>query len=248
MTIGIPSDAELWEIVAAIQLCQSMGITEYAARYNGSQDALGMFDLAGLMGMSDEDGLAVPLETAKAYRAVNSSSEPYPAVLGRTSGLTPGIIRPPKFPNAKIEPSLSGGIVVCPFEINDAFRLPWQVWKELIRHARTYGLSVALLGRPGQRTDYATFTEGQILSSLPIEEKMAALASARLVIGVPNEWTWIASAWDKKIAIMQPDDIPNERWFGFPTAPYTLGRVLFTRSQLGVPVLLAGLRRIIEAL
>lgn len=248
MTISIPSDAELWEVVAAIQVLQSIGCGDAETDFQ-DQEATKLVSLAGICQWTSSQGgcdHTEALQTAKAYRAVESSQESYQAVLARSTGLERRFLRAPVFPNAGIKPSVSGGIVICPFEINDVFKLPWQVWQALIRHCRTYGLPVTLLGRRGQRADYATFTEGSILSGLPLLDKMQALASAKLVLGVPNEWTWMATAWKKQIAVMYPDDVPNDRWFGFGLEPRTLGRILYTRTQIQVPVILAGLRKMIE--
>jgi hypothetical protein len=248
MTIDFPDNMELWETVAAIQVMQSLGIGGRFPRFDGVvSDVVRLLVMAGVC-KKEQMMPAMPLQTAEAYRAVNASTESYQAVLARRSGLDCRRMKAPQFPNAGIAPSLSGGIVICPFEINDAFKFPWQVWRAVIRHARTYGLPVTLLGRPGQRMDYATFTEGSILSELPMIDKMRALADSRLVLGIPNEWTWMATAWKKKVLVFYPDDLPVDRWFGFDVAPYTLGRVLYTRSQLQIPVMLAGARRTIELL
>ena len=247
MTIDLPGDMELWETVAAIQVMQSIGCTSAQADLADS-DSARLLDLAGICGTGGLGSVPVPLQTAEAYRAVNASTESYQDVLARRSGLDCRRMKAPQFPNAGIGHSLSGGIVICPFEINDAFKFPWQIWRAVVRHARTYGLPVTLLGRPGQRMDYATFTEGSILSELSMIDKMKALADSRLVLGIPNEWTWMAPAWKKKVLVFYPDDLPVDRWFGFDVAPYTLGRVMYTRSQLQIPVLLAGARRIIELL
>lgn len=186
------------------------------------------------------------LATDKAHRQIATGNRPYQDVLATVSGLESKPIKPPRLPNAGIEPSTTGGIVICLFEAYEAFKLPWTVKKAIIKHCTTYGVPVYLLGRPGQRADYSPFTEGSILSDRPLQEKLEALASARLVLGVPNEWTWLATAWDKKVIVLHPDDMPHERWFGFDVAPRTLARLLVTWSQLQIPVILAGLRRLIE--
>ena len=249
MNIKIPSDAELWEVVAAIQVCQSQGATAGPVLSDGyPSDALELDRLAGLDTGSHEKGEYLKLNTTKAYREINSAKESYQAVLARVSGLPPVPIAAPRFPLANLNPSTGGGIIVCAQEVNEAFKLSWRVWRPIVRHLRSYGRPVRMLGQSGERMDYATFTEGQILSDLSMMEKLEALASADLVVGVPNAWTWIATAWKKKILVMHPDDVPAERWFGFDVAPRTLGRLLYTSSQLQVPVILAGLRRLIEVM
>jgi len=240
-------DVELWEVVAAIQVLQSQGVTAVVSACSlMSPRAVALLEAAGLhlYGPGNEP----QLDTMKAYREIGTAKESYPAVLARVSSLSAEPIKAPQFPATDITPSTDGGIIVCPHEVVDAFKLPWTVWRAIVRHLRSYGSQVRFIGRPGERMDYATFTEGQNLSNLPVQDQMQALASAKLIVGVPNEFTWLATAWEKKILVMHPDDMPVERWFGFDVAPQTLGRLLYTGSQLQVPVILAGLRKLIEAM
>jgi ADP-heptose:LPS heptosyltransferase len=242
VNIGIPSDAEMWEVVAAIQVCQSQGILTIENDAIG--DAAELYQMAGLLSAKPRN--RIDLDFSKAYRAIATVKETYQAMLARASGLESKPISVPQF--SGFTPSMNGGIIVCSHEVTGEFKLPWQVWRAIVRHLRSYGQTVRFLGRPGERMDYATFTEGQILSNLSLQERMQVLASAGLVVGVPNEWTWISTAWKKKVLVMQPDDVPQERWFGFDVAPQTLGRLLYTRSQLQVPVILAGLRKLISVM
>jgi hypothetical protein len=247
VNIGILPDVEMWEVVAAIQVCQSQGVSELVGGLTLDESLSWLVGAAGLRSVAVlQHDAATWLATAKAYREIGSAKEPYPAVLARVSGLEPKKIGPPRF--SGFTPSMDGGIIVCSHEVTSEFKLPWQVWKAIVRHLRSYGQTVRFLGRPGERMDYATFTEGNILSNLTLQERMQALASASLVVGVPNEWTWIASAWSKKILVMHPDDVPVERWFGFDVAPQTLGRLLYTSSQMQIPVVLAGLRKLISVM
>jgi len=247
MTIGIPCDAELWEVVAAIQVCQSQGVadvqTDFSTPSTVPSDLLKMAQLCQ-WGFAPD----VSLNTAKAYREIGSAKETYPAVLARVSGLEPKMIKAPQFPNLKLTPTTDAGIIVCPHEAVEAFKLPWTVWRAIVKHLRSYGVPVRFMGRPGERMDYCCFSEGSNLSNLSMLEQLNILASAKLIVGVPNEFVWCATTWGKKILVLHPDDIPVERWMGFDVAPQSLGRLLYTSSQLQVPVILAGLRKLISAM
>jgi hypothetical protein len=247
--IGIQKDAELWEMIAAVQVCQSQGVREIAGGLTLAQPLGWLLGVAGLRSLAILNGEGVSyLDFDKAYRAMASAKETYPAVLARVSGLPVAPIRSPQFPGLTVTPSTDGGIIVCPHAAVEAFELPWQVWRSIVRHLRSYGVPVRFMGRSGERMDYANFTEAQNLSDLPLTEQMRAMASAKLILGVPNEWTWSATAWQKKIVVLHPDNLPHERWFGFDVSPRTLGRLLYTSSQLQIPVILAGLRKLIDVM
>ena len=81
MNIGIPSDAEMWEVVAAIQVCQSRGIaTLIESEATGDTDEL--YQLAGLLCAKPRN--RIDLDFSKAYRAITSAKEPYPAAVSYT--------------------------------------------------------------------------------------------------------------------------------------------------------------------
>lgn len=247
LVLGIKPELELWEAVAAVQMMQAAGLRNIMNLAHGlmASETAAVFEEAGIEWI---DGIAErSVEFDLAYRAIDKSKESYPAVLAQVSGI-PLLRRilPPVF-RGRLNHRIAT-IVVCPFECRAEFKMPWQVWKAIIRHLQSYGIRVVLMGRVGQRAEYATLTEGSVVSTLSMKEKMDLLGSAVLVFGVPNEWTWMASSWQRKIGIMYPDDVPLERWFGFDTEPQTLGRVLYTRSQLQIPVILAGVRRLIGQL
>lgn len=244
--LRIPAETELWELVAAVQICQAYGMT-HAWFHPMDAESRRVLELAGIH-LCAEASTAVELPRDRAYRQLAQENRPYQNVVAALAGLPPARIGAPRFPRLETEVGERGGIVVAPFEVHESFRLPWQAWKKVIRHLRTYGVPVTLMGRPGQRADYASFTEGTILCSASTDEKLCALAQARLVLGVPNEWTWMAAAWNKKIIVLHPDDIPHERWFGFDVAARTLGRLLYQSRELQVPVILAGLRRLISVM
>jgi hypothetical protein len=244
MIIRLPDEAELWEAVAAIQVAQSQGAT-------GIDICPGNVEVGPLLEMAGLSYIGPPtqgpkLDTARAFRMLGSTKSMYPEILAATAGLDKKPIVPPQFPRIKIKPDETGGVIVTPFEVHESFRMPWTVWRAVIRHLRSYGVPVSLLGRRGQRADYSNFTEGAILSNLSVEEKLEALARSQFVMGVPNEWTWAATAWGKKVGVLHPEDIPHDRWFGFATVPWSLGRILYSSSQIQIPPILAQLRHLIS--
>jgi len=243
MILGIPSDAALWEVVGAIQVCQSAGIAD--VEYNGGDESSQFLELTGLK--QAESGTAEKwLDLGSAMRQLEKAKVTYPDLLADTVGLKIGGGKAPLFPGLETAQGEAGGIVVSPYHVHDSFRLPWQIWRGLIKHLRTYGLPVHLLGMTGERADYANFTEGTVLSSLPVADKLRALAQAKLVVGVPNAWTWAAAGYGKKVIVLHPDGIPHERWFGFEVQPRTLGRLLYDAQQLQPAVILAGMRKLIS--
>lgn len=248
LVLGIKPDLELWEAVAVVQMMQAAGLRTIAGgnRIEMQQDQVCVFEEAGMQWVDAPVERKVEFDAA--YREIDKAKESYPAVLARVSSIS--LLRRILSPIFRTSPTQERVtiIVVSPFECREEFKLPWQVWKAIIKHLQSYGVKVVLMGRAGQRAEYAMLTEGAVVSSLSMHEKMDLLASAVMVFGVPNEWTWMATAWKRKVAILYPDDLPLERWFGFDTAPDTLGRVLYTRSQLQIPVILAGVRRLIGAM
>lgn len=250
MICAIPSDAELWEVVGSLQVCQAKGVTEVECDVVGEARDL-MLAAELYVHAGHHSGLALHttpnlLKIADAYRAMDKENRPYPDVLAAVSGLGEIEAGAPHFRNFAV--SACGGIVFSPFEIQARFQLPWQVWRPVVRMLRTYGVDVEVLGRRGQRADYGPFTEGAVLSDLTVEAKLRALAAAKLVVGVPNEWTWIAAGLGKKVVVLHPDDIPIERWFGFKVEARILGRLLYSAKQLQVPVIEAGLRKLISVM
>ena len=236
---------EMWEIVAAVQVLQASGANEIDI---ASGLALGcdLFIHAGFGWKAAQADIVLRLNEAK--RETESTRRLYQQTLALVSGLPPALkIKPPHFPNLPLTVGISGGIVLCPFEIDSVMQLPHNGWRAIVRFLRSTGLPVYLMGDVGRRMDGCNFTEGEVLCNLPLRERMQALASANLVIGVPNAWTWMASSWDKKIVVFYPDGLPAERWFGFYESR-NLGRVIFNRHHVQIPLLLAGLRRILAVM
>lgn len=242
-----PAQLETWEMVAAVQMMQLPIWTRPVETNLLSHTEL--FGYAGISAHSsapwDEEPV-YKVEFGNALREVEKTAKPYCIVLAEQIGVYKEIrteAGPPRFPAAGIAPSEGGPIVLCPFAFTGAFNIPQNVWKAVTRHLRSSGAPVTLMGEPQERMDIGNFTEGAILSRLSLYEKMQVLASAKVVVGVPNAWTWMASAWSKKVIIFYPDGIPVERWYGFYNER-SLGRVLYQPSAIQIPLMLAGLRKL----
>ena len=133
--------------------------------------------------------------------------------------------------------------MVCPFALKGDMDLPLPVWSAIIRHLLSYDIPVKLLASENRRMESCAFYEEDILSGLPLVAQLTELASARLIVGVPNEWMWAATAWQKKLIVLYPDTQPPKRWFWY--AHDNFARLLYQMHQLAPPVMLAGLRQLI---
>jgi hypothetical protein len=79
-----------------------------------------------------------------------------------------------------------------------------------------------------------------------LEDVLRHLASAVLILGVPNEFTWMATAFYPKMIILYPDHIPQKRWFAMHHSQF--GRLGFQAHAVQIPVMLTGLRTLIRML
>ena len=153
---------------------------------------------------------------------------------------------PPAFPGV-VSGATGRYVVLCPFAVTEQMAIPVKVWRAVARHMRLYDLSVLVMGNRGEWLEGAAFLESEILSELSIQMKLEFLHSAELVVGAPNEWTWCAAAWQRKSVILYPQYTPQSRWFPFSGID-TYGRLVYDPHQLQIPVVLAGLRGLIESL
>lgn len=144
----------------------------------------------------------------------------------------------------QIKPTGEKCIVMCPFGLRRELDLPVRVWRHIALFLRSYNLRLYLMGSRGERMDQAVFTESEILSEETMQDKLAILALSSLVVGVPNGWTWLATAWTRNMVILYPDGMPPRRWFPYIHDRY--GRILFEAHNLQVPIVLAGLRKLIK--
>jgi ADP-heptose:LPS heptosyltransferase len=157
----------------------------------------------------------------------------------------PGIVAPDIMQRMTPDSGL-GTILVCPFGIKKELDMPVAVWRAIVRHLRSYGHSVCVLGDRGQRLDVANFTESETLSEHTMMYKLTALSCATLVVGVPNAWTWAATAWATKSVILYPENVGAQKWYSFISDNF--GRICYPAQQLQIPVVLAGLRKLIAQL
>jgi len=232
---------DTFEAVAAVMVAQATQ-SAISVPKDAPIDLRNLLAFAGVL--SDQPG-DKPLATMEAFRYVENTQKSYGELLAELSGY-PGVIPgPPKFPS--IQPgSNAGPIVCCPFGLRKDLDLPLQCWHSMVLHLRSYGRPVLLLGEPHQRMDSAAFAECDILSRQSIGVKLRALASACLVVGVPNGWLWAAMAWDRPLVCLYPEDAPPDRWMWLQS-PKSY-RILYPPRQLQVPVLLAGLRKVVSML
>jgi hypothetical protein len=245
-TLG-KDNPEVWEAIAAIQIMQASGVRRVGVRCRDTSLCY-LYHLAGLHLTDVEPTVQFKLD--EAFRSIDSAMSHdmlYQSWLARVSGvdLSRGIT-PVAFP--RMEPVANREhIAFCPFGLSKFQPIPLSAWKAVVRFLRTYGLPVYLVSDPGQRADGLNFTEGCTLSDAPIQEKLRILASAKLVVGMPNAWTWMAASWKRTMAIYYPTGIPPLRWFGFYNNPKH-GRVEYLPHQIQIPVLLAGLRNLLTVL
>lgn len=225
----------LWEAVAVLQLMQTL---KDIPAFVCAGEIGDLWRCADLCSCGKEE---LSLAFADAYREVDNSDLPYVEVLAQASAWPSGDeIKPPKF---CVEPSEGGGIVICPFAPKRELELPVNLWRALVRVLRTYNVPVSLMGARGQWLDAVAFTEGEILTEQPMAVKIKKIASADLVIGVPNEWLWAASGFTKTLIYLYPDNVPSRRWFQFSDNKF--GRIVYSPLALDVPRILAGLVQLI---
>ena len=66
-----------------------------------------------------------------------------------------------------------------------------------------------------------------------------------MIVGVPNAWLWMATAWEKKLIYLYPDMMATVRWFHYSSLNY--GRLIYPARGIQVSAVLAGLRQMIAA-
>lgn len=141
----------------------------------------------------------------------------------------------------------SGYILLTPIACDPALALPYQVWRYLsVWLLRGYNVPLYLLGPAGTRADYASMAENDNKSELSDEEKQELIAHATLVVGVPNEYQWMAAKLGKHIITLYPEDIEPRQFFPFQSDKFS--RCVFVRNNLQVATVLAGVRTLIGRL
>ena len=238
-SLVVPSGLSSWELMATLSIAQSEGIV-LAKCVGEGREATATFMRAGGLATTAVDVGHPTLDYAAAYRQVDQEQAPYVSVLAHVNGYMRTI--KPTFPNIRRLPER--GIVLAPFGIKPELDMPKQVWFAVENLLRTYGVPVLLVGDHGQRLEPSAFTESEILSNLGMVEKLEAVASAQLVVGVPNAWTWAAASFDRKLIYAYPETLPAKRWFHYISDSF--GRILFHPNQIRLPLLLASIRELIK--
>jgi hypothetical protein len=237
MILGIRRPITLWESVAVLQIQQA-----YQCALSGTNLFGELLEAADLP--TTELEVDKIIETDSAYRAIDSSAIPYAFVLAQLNGIDPAQITNPMLP--KLQPTETGGIVLCPFGLKPDVDLPISVWSDIVRMLRSYGVPVTLVSDPGQRLDSAYFTEDAIVNGRSLTEKLKLLASAKLIVGCPNAYTWLATGMNKKQAVFYPSTMPNARWFGFYGHGHAYQLIGYDSHQVQIAILVASLRLAIE--
>ena len=244
MNITIPGNTTSWELVAGIQLFQQIKDSDFISVAVVPTSTTDIDDLLYYSGIERSSGslYTQPLQFAEAYRQVDDTDLSYVDVLARVSGMA--MLKPeaPRFP--LVTPHSNGGIVIAPFGLKRELDLSTSVWGPITQHLRSYKHTVYQIGERNQRQSFSGFTEAEVLCNRSVKDKLEALASAKLVVGIPNAWTWIAAGFGVKIVLLYPDHLPPKRWFPFSSDNF--GRIAFQAHQVQTPVMLAGLRQLIK--
>jgi ADP-heptose:LPS heptosyltransferase len=133
-----------------------------------------------------------------------------------------------------------GGIVIAPQGAAPDLELPVAAWILAVRMLRTYQLPLYLMGDSGFRMDHAAFSEKEICSELPVEEKLTILHSADVVVGVPNVWLWAATSFEKRMIYFYPETIDQKQWF--PWAHDNYYRIAHAPDNVQPAAVLAAIR------
>jgi ADP-heptose:LPS heptosyltransferase len=231
-----------WEAVATVSVIQALGM-KCVGHPLASNDIVELLSTAGIRSeMAYKSAEHPSLNYGKAYRNVDSSDKSYHEALAEASGFANLKQYRPVFVDI---PSAEGSdIVVCPFSFRQELNLPVPVWALIIQHLQTYGCDVHLMGDSHQRMDAVGLPESAIICRLPMKEKLARLAAAKLILGVPNGYTWAATAWEKKMVYLYPDSVPQIRWW--PFSDQTFRRIEYESHSLSPMLLLANVRKFIR--
>lgn len=244
MRLYIPTDLHAFELTATIQIVQALQREGQEVVVGvGSQNDGAMLALAGIN--SDSGGGPV-LEYGKAHRAVENTDRWYTQLLNECSGsLTSSPLLPIQFPG--ITPASEQVILMAPFG-QKKLEISITHWRLMAKFLRTYNLPVKSLGQPGQRIDLAGFTEADILTDCPIEEKLATIASAVLMVGIPNEWLEAAVGWNRPLVVLYPEAIRPMQWFPYLNDHSPFRLMAYPKNNLDAAAIITGLRHLIKGI
>jgi len=239
--IWLPARTKLYDVVVAIQIAQATGEKVAAA----DPDSTALLECAGVDASVRGVGDPKTLSFGRAFVLASKDSVPYPAVVAAESGFSGITLDKPKF-NVPVREGLPRAISMCPFPIVAGLSFEDnRPWAFVHQHLKTYGQDVLLVGDHNEWLDNCPLPECDILSEAPMPLKLSYLAASTLVVGVPNAWTWVATALGVPVVLFYPDWMPIHRWF--PFEENNLGRALFSHPT-EVPMVLAALRQLIAAL
>ncbi|MDE2100022.1 MAG: hypothetical protein KGL39_22400 [Patescibacteria group bacterium] len=236
MTFNLPLKSRLFEKIATVALAQELQVPVMVD---------GQF--AVLMGSSPHTGNGKGYEFNYAKAFIETSKEgnklAYQEVLAAQLSVQT-TCRP-----IQVGPQTPTGhpcVMLCPYPLAEGLGIDMNMWGHVCLLLRGYGLPLVLMAEPGQWLDSCGFAENEILTELPFEKKLRWMASAELIVGVPNVWMWMAAGMEKKLITLYPEWVPPRRWF--PYASNRFGRILFEKGAVQMPALLAGLRTLIGRL
>lgn len=236
MTVQVPGNISTWEAVATLQIVQALKAKATCSFAVGiGIEAAAVACLGSVE--EEQSGKLVCLNYETALRGVDRYEGYYGDLLAQVNGLQL-TLAPPKLP---CEVTGDGPIVLCPESIRSDMSLPQPAWKAMADLLRLYGYGVCLMGDYGYRLDGCKFSELDIVSNLPVKEKIQVLAESRLIVGVPNAWMWLGTAWDKKMMVLYPDGVPMHRWFPYSTDNQRW--ITFAQYNFQLPLLLSAARK-----
>jgi hypothetical protein len=239
LIIKVSDTAKLWEVIPVIQIVQAVQDNIKVVCNNVDSRALLS---QGNVWLTSEDPTHT-IDFNSAYRDIETSKLTYPEIIRNQLYLREQLDRPKLF---GYEPSEQPHIVLCPFALRKDLNLPANMWRSILRMLRSYIPTVYAMGGAEDRLDELPLTEGDYRCVSPLDDKLELLATATFIVGVPNEWTWLSTAWMKRMLLYLPDDQPFFRWFPFPQREF--GRLYYQPQLLQIPTLLAGTRKLIQRL
>jgi ADP-heptose:LPS heptosyltransferase len=231
-----------WEAVATALLVDGSVVTIHPDVHNAcSQEIVDLLN-TGIMSpcMADTD---ISMSYHDAFRNVETQTDSYLDLLASANNLVkPGTVARLCNKPCTAKPT----IIVSPYSVSPSLDLPHEIWKHIVKQLRTYDADVLLLDDNGKRLDVAAFMENEILSLIDVAGKKEVLDAASLVIGLPNAWTWLAAEMETSMILLYPDTVPQHRWFWKDYKG--LARLVFEKNKLEIPILLTGIRKLIEVL
>src|SRR5215471_12228051 len=236
MILDFSRATTIWELLAGTLLGQQSQNCSFFSEHKKAYWLLPRFGLTP----ADEKNGAVDLRFDFAYepKMLPNPDISYVEGLARCSGVS----YPTTMPLLMVpEGSCHAGkhIVLAYGAVHGDFVLPVPVWRAILRMARTYASKIYLVGT-GERPDVALMESECLVDERLAAEKWNIVSEAALVIGPPNDWTWLATAWRKPIVVLYADSQPMRKWFPFGHDKF--GRMLYNKDRLNVTQMLADLR------